>query len=219
RDSSWPSTAGMISAVTRPMITTTTISSISVNPRVLAGGRACMASAAVQARDQQRAAIRRGLSGHRCAKNCRIVVGSRRCRDIVTFALSSPKSAILSLMRRTIPLALLLCACTPSTPEPGDPSTPVPAPPTKTKSKTDPEPAPANGCAEQIARYLADRQQLSRCETDSDCAEMWPGLCPHGPYYIDREADIEGVLALEREIIANCEIPECEPPIELGIGH
>ncbi|HLT40589.1 MAG TPA: hypothetical protein VK034_30135, partial [Enhygromyxa sp.] len=122
-------------------------------------------------------------------------------------------------MRRTIPLALLLCACTPSTPEPGDPSTPVPAPPTKTKSKTDPEPAPANGCAEQIARYLADRQQLSRCETDSDCAEMWPGLCPHGPYYIDREADIEGVLALEREIIANCEIPECEPPIELGIGH
>jgi hypothetical protein len=114
-------------------------------------------------------------------------------------------------MRRTIPLGLLLVACTSSAPEPGAPTEPV---------EEGVESTPPTGpCAQQISKYLADRKQLSRCETDSDCAEMWPGLCPHGPYYIDRDADIEAVVALEREIMATCEIPECEPPMELGIAH
>jgi len=118
-------------------------------------------------------------------------------------------------MRRTIPLGLLLIACTSSN---GDPSTPAEA-----HAQIDPEAAqataPSDACGRQIAEYLAERKQLSRCETDSDCAELWPGLCPHGPYYIHRDADIEPVLALEREIMASCTIPDCEPPIELGIAH
>jgi len=48
---------------------------------------------------------------------------------------------------------------------------------------------------------------------------MWPGLCPHGPHYIHRDADIAPVVALEQAIMANCEVPECEPPMELGIAH
>lgn len=124
-------------------------------------------------------------------------------------------------MRRTLALGLLSLlfllsmACTSSAPEPGDPAAPVEAP-----TKTNPQPAPPTGpCAEQITSYLSEREQLSRCEQDSDCAEMWPGLCPHGPYYINRDAEIEAVVALEREIMASCEIPECEPPMELGIAH
>jgi hypothetical protein len=122
--------------------------------------------------------------------------------------------AILSLMHRAIPLGLLLSslviACTSSTPEPS----PVAAP------KTPPErPLKGDACDDQIADYLSKREQLSRCETDSDCAEMWPGLCPHGPYYIHRDADITNVLAHERAIISNCEVPNCEPPLELGIAH
>jgi hypothetical protein len=124
-------------------------------------------------------------------------------------------SAILSLMRRPIPPVLLwlpFMACTSSTPEP-TPTSQVP-------SKTEPErPLKGDACDDQIADYLAKRKQLSRCETDSDCAEMWPGLCPHGPYYIHRDADIADVVRHEQAIMANCEIPDCEPPMELGIAH
>lgn len=125
-------------------------------------------------------------------------------------------------MRRTILLAgLLVAACTPSTPEPEKPSTvaqakPAPAEPPQEAAG---DPAPPATCEQLIAKYLADRKLLGHCEADSDCAEMWPGLCPHGPYYINRDADITGVLALEQQIMASCEMPECEPPMELGIGH
>ncbi len=121
-------------------------------------------------------------------------------------------------MRRTIPLGLLLVACTSSAPEPGHP-----ARPTEAALEPGPErpqtPQSTDACTEQIASYLSERKQLSRCKTDSDCSEMWPGLCPHGPYYIHRDSDIEAVIDLEREIMASCELPDCEPPMELGIAH
>lgn len=122
-------------------------------------------------------------------------------------------------MRRTILfVGLLVVACTPSTTEPAQPSVVAEAKP----APADPVPKVAQDaapCEQLTAKYLADRKRLGHCNADSDCAEMWPGLCPHGPYYINRDADITGVLALEEEILTRCEVPECEPPMELGIGR
>jgi hypothetical protein len=118
-------------------------------------------------------------------------------------------------MRRTIPLGLLLIACTSSA---GDPATPAEAHDQVAPEVAQP-PAPVSTCEQQIAEYLAEREQLNRCEEDSDCSELWPGLCPHGPHYIHRDSDIEAVVTLEREIMASCTIPDCEPPIELGIAQ
>jgi hypothetical protein len=116
-------------------------------------------------------------------------------------------------MRCTIALGLLLVACTPSSPpERAQPSESIEPPHV-------PEPPVGDACGQQIADYLSAREKLSHCEADSDCAEMWPGLCPHGPYYIHRDADVGAVFDLERAIMATCKIPDCEPPMELGIAH
>ncbi len=48
---------------------------------------------------------------------------------------------------------------------------------------------------------------------------MWPGLCPHGPYYVHREADLTAIETSERIVMDKCEVPDCEPPLELGIAH
>jgi hypothetical protein len=123
-------------------------------------------------------------------------------------------------MHRTLSFGLLLVACTPTSPERTEPAEVVEPPaPAKVAPPQMPEPTVGDTCGQQIADYLAARGKLSHCETDSDCAEMWPGLCPHGPYYIHRDADVGPIVALERAIMASCEIPECEPPIELGIAH
>lgn len=124
-------------------------------------------------------------------------------------------------MRRLALMGLLLVGCTPSSPERGQPEKAAQAPEPKVDEPkaADPIPPPVDTCAKQVSDYLAARAQLSRCETDSDCAEMWPGLCPHGPYYIHRDADIDPILELERVIMDSCSIPECEPPMELGIAH
>ncbi|MEM6996471.1 MAG: hypothetical protein AAF721_38560 [Myxococcota bacterium] len=74
-------------------------------------------------------------------------------------------------------------------------------------------------CEASSARYLELRAGLDRCERDSDCAEIWPGVCPHGPYYIHREADLAPTRAAATEVEARCVLPECEPPQELGIAH
>lgn len=81
------------------------------------------------------------------------------------------------------------------------------------------EPLDAEGCTEAIALYLERRAALNHCEVDSDCAEMWPGVCPHGSYYIDRAADVSTLYALVDQIEGSCELPECEPPIWLGPGR
>jgi hypothetical protein len=106
-------------------------------------------------------------------------------------------------MRRTVPLGLLMVACRASTPEPAKTIETLPL---------------TDACAREVATYVAARERLSRCETDSDCAEM-PGLCPPGPYYIHRDASLEPVLALERELASKCNIPTCEPAMALGIAH
>lgn len=85
--------------------------------------------------------------------------------------------------------------------------------------KVDDAKKPAGKCDERIADYLAARAELGTCEQDSDCAEMWPGLCPHGPYYTHREGDVAPVLAMELAIMKECSVPDCEPPMELGIAH
>lgn len=115
-----------------------------------------------------------------------------------------------------------LLACTPSTapPQPDSPRAATPEPPPPPAQP--PEAAtPAVDevdldCEQSIAQYLKRRTALNHCERDEDCSEIWPGLCPHDPYYIHRDADIEPVWALARSIEERCEIPECEPPIELG---
>jgi hypothetical protein len=124
-------------------------------------------------------------------------------------------------MRRSLWFSLVLVACTPSSPERAQPA--EHAQPVEPPAKVDPPPVPearaGEACGQRIANYLSQRLELSRCEADSDCSEMWPGLCPHGPYYIHRDTDVGPILDLERAIMAGCQIPDCEPPIELGIAH
>jgi hypothetical protein len=127
-------------------------------------------------------------------------------------------------MRNAIVVVLLVGpACTSTTPEPKSsadvrPSDATPhedPPPSDTAL-----PSPAGvDCEGMLADYLAARAALSTCAQDSDCAEMWPGLCPHGPYYIDRAADVAPVIAREVAIMKTCSTPECEPPMELGIAR
>jgi hypothetical protein len=115
-------------------------------------------------------------------------------------------------------LGLLLAACTPSSPEREPPAESIEPPPPKPERV--PSSPPSSHCEPPIGDYLAERAKLSHCEADSDCAEMWPGLCPYGPYYIHRDADIAPILERERDIMANnCGLPNCEPPMELGIAH
>ncbi|MBN1771815.1 MAG: hypothetical protein JXB32_11170 [Deltaproteobacteria bacterium] len=78
---------------------------------------------------------------------------------------------------------------------------------------------PPGACAALEARYLSVRASLNRCERDDDCAEIWPGLCPHGPHYVHREADVPGLFAVERRFYAECPVSECEKPERLGIAH
>jgi hypothetical protein len=131
-------------------------------------------------------------------------------------------------MRRIcLALSSLVVGCTSSSPESAAPTKTVDAPASKEPSEPAAVPSPpalptggpTDPCGEKIAAYLAARAELSYCEADSDCAEMWPGLCPHGPYYIHRDADVGRIIELERTIMAHCEVPECEPPMELGIAH
>lgn len=135
-------------------------------------------------------------------------------------------------MSTRIGLVLLVLGCTPA-PAPGPAPAPAAAPdrdhdPVRNQhddpdvEDVEPRPdaeTPIADCNAAIAEYLTQRKALDRCARDSDCAEIWPGLCPHGPFYIHREADIEPVRALARRIDAGCLIPECEPPMELGIAR
>jgi len=116
----------------------------------------------------------------------------------------------------------LVLACTSSTAttdaKPVD-TKPVDAKPVDAKPVAPEKPVDENDCDARIADYLTERAALSTCEQDSDCAEMWPGLCPHGPYYVHRDADVGAMIATEQIIAARCKLPACEPPLELGIAH
>lgn len=78
---------------------------------------------------------------------------------------------------------------------------------------------PAGDCGALTARYLSVRASFDHCERDGDCAELWPGLCPHGPHYVHREADVPGLFAIEQRIYAECPVAECEKPQRLGIAR
>lgn len=79
--------------------------------------------------------------------------------------------------------------------------------------------APQTECDRAQARYLEARASANRCERDAECAENWPGVCPHGPYYAhvraDRTAIDEAAAAIDRA----CEPADCEMPMPLGIAH
>ncbi|NVB39525.1 hypothetical protein G6O69_16910 [Pseudenhygromyxa sp. WMMC2535] len=81
------------------------------------------------------------------------------------------------------------------------------------------KPPPIEDCDQAIRDYLALRERANRCRSDDDCAEIWPGLCPHGPYYIDRRGQGDVLVSREWGIRNQCEIPSCEPPAELGPAH
>ncbi|MBX7080375.1 MAG: hypothetical protein K1X88_14355 [Nannocystaceae bacterium] len=128
---------------------------------------------------------------------------------------------------RTVLAAIALAGCTRSEPTPSSPAplaAPPPAaaasPPAHTPPR-DPAAAPstASSCEGRIEAYLAARAELGTCTRDSDCAQMWPGLCPHGPYYVHREREVAAVVAMERAIEQSCSLPECEPPIELPMAR
>ena len=104
-------------------------------------------------------------------------------------------------------LAMAIACDTP----PEAPVVPVPSPVVPVAGAPD--------CGTLITDHLADREALNTCKTDSDCAEIWPGLCPHGPYYVNREADIGPIFDQISAIHAQCMVPMCEPPMQLGIAH
>lgn len=126
-------------------------------------------------------------------------------------------------MRTAIILALLVVpACTSATPDakPIADVRPSEATPREDPPAADTAPVVADtDCEGLVADYLAKRAAASHCKHDSDCAEMWPGLCPQGPYYVNRTADVAPIVAREVAILKNCSTPECEPPMELGIAH
>lgn len=119
-------------------------------------------------------------------------------------------------------MLLVVPACTSATPDakPIADVRPSEATPGEDPPAADTAPVVADtDCEGLVADYLAKRVAVSRCERDSDCAEMWPGLCPYGPYYVNRTADVAPIVAREVAILQNCSTPECEPPMELGIAH
>ena len=62
--------------------------------------------------------------------------------------------------------------------------------------------------------YKKAREALNYCKQEDDCTQVWPGACPHGPYFINAKADVSQVFAMERKLQASSNI-HCEPPIQL----
>jgi hypothetical protein len=123
---------------------------------------------------------------------------------------------------------LLLSGCPATKPSPAalsdaTPSSPASVPVSPAAAPGPSEPAPAGAaegsCGALIKKYLSERKKLNQCERDIDCAEHWPGLCPHGAFYAHRESDMSAVRAVSTQIHKTCVLPECEPPEQLGIAH
>ena len=92
--------------------------------------------------------------------------------------------------------ALVTVGCAPAAD--GPPETPAQEVPSEPSADPGSEAAKttAPDCDALIDSYLAERARLNTCETDSDCSEIWPGMCPHGPYYVHREADVPQIWAM-----------------------
>lgn len=73
-------------------------------------------------------------------------------------------------------------------------------------------------CGALTARYLAERAVLNRCDDDADCAEVWPGPCGLGPYYIHSQAHIQPLWHLADRLRRVCGLSGCAKPPRLPAG-
>lgn len=99
---------------------------------------------------------------------------------------------------------------------------PAPAPPAARDAPARPAVAPLGPdatCEQREAHYLDLRAKENRCERDGDCAEIYPGLCPHGPYFMHVAGDHASIDAAARAVAEGCEMSECEMPMPLGISR
>jgi len=78
---------------------------------------------------------------------------------------------------------------------------------------------PLSECERLERRYLQLRSAQNRCERDSECAEIHPGLCPHGPYYVHVDAEHGGIAAAAEAAVNACASNRCEKTMPLGIAH
>ncbi len=74
-------------------------------------------------------------------------------------------------------------------------------------------------CTLAEARYLEARRAENRCERDDDCAEIYPGPCPQGPYYMHIDGDHAALDAAATAMAEVCEAADCEMPMPMGIAH
>ena len=93
-------------------------------------------------------------------------------------------------------------------------------PPTKGEAKapSDEGAKPGRGvCALAEAEYEKVRDAGNTCRDDADCAEIFPGPCPQGPYYVHVQGDHAAIKAAAAAMAVGCPLVECEQPMPLGI--
>jgi hypothetical protein len=116
-------------------------------------------------------------------------------------------------MRTSIVLLLLaLLGCGPATTDAAPQATPIEEAPT-------PAEASAQECRALVRDYLDARDAANSCARDEDCAEIFPGLCPNGPYYVQVDGDRAPIDAAATALSTRCVLPECEMPRPLGIAR
>lgn len=82
------------------------------------------------------------------------------------------------------------------------------------------EPAGAAECAQWRQQYAAGREGLNvGCKTDNDCTQLWPGLCPLQPAYINARSAYAPVFELGKRIATQCAMPKCAKPRRLPLGR
>lgn len=113
--------------------------------------------------------------------------------------------------------ALLVAACAGASDPPPSPTQDavLPAPP-----PGEPAPAePTDACGRARGHYFELRAKGNHCTRDDDCAEIYPGICSDGPYYVHVTADHAALDDAAAALVDACEIPACEMPIPLNIAH
>lgn len=124
------------------------------------------------------------------------------------------------MRRRWIGVSLLWSVSCASASDPapaqGEPAQP-PAAIGETKA---PPPEREDGaCTLAEARYLEVRRAQNHCERDDDCAAIYPGPCPQGPYYMHIDGDHAVLEAAVTAMAEACEEADCEMPMPKGIAH
>ncbi|MEM7151343.1 MAG: hypothetical protein AAF799_00805 [Myxococcota bacterium] len=74
-------------------------------------------------------------------------------------------------------------------------------------------------CELARSEYAALRDAGNQCREDADCAEIYPGTCPQGPYYVNVAGDHAAISAAAAAMRVACGDVECEPPLSLGIAR